>query len=49
MKTKYGTISRTKKFKYLGEIITPNADDKLAIEERARKMEMAFRLCLKTY
>lgn len=49
MRTKYGDIKRARKFKYLGEILTPNMNEKAAIEERARKMETAFRLCQNTY
>lgn len=39
---------RTKKFMYLGEILTLNIKEKAAIEERARKMDMAFRLSYKS-
>lgn len=49
MRIKYGDIKRTTKFKYLGEILNPNINGKVAIEERRRKIEVAFRLCQKTY
>lgn len=47
--TKYGKIKRVNKFKYLGELILPNALDKEAILARARKMELAFQLTKNIY
>lgn len=47
--TKYGKIKRVNKFKYLGELIQPNALDKEAVLARARKMELAFQLTKKIY
>ncbi|KAL1460740.1 hypothetical protein WDU94_012692 [Cyamophila willieti] len=49
MKTKYGVIKKVTKFKYLGEIITPNGLDKEANQVRMRKMETAFQLTRNTY
>ena len=40
--TKYGRITKVNKFKYLGEIIQPNAADKEAKLSRSRKMEISF-------
>ena len=40
MKTKYGNIKRVKEFKYLGETLTPNGNEKTAIEGRAKKKWM---------
>jgi len=47
--TKYGKIKGVNKFKYLGELIQPNALDKGAILTRARKMEVAFQLTKNIY
>lgn len=49
MKTKYGGIGGVQEFKYLGEILIPNMNEKAAVEEMARKMEIVFKLCQKTY
>ncbi|KAI5746185.1 hypothetical protein M8J77_000906 [Diaphorina citri] len=49
MKTKYGTINRVEKFKYLGEIIQANASDKEANIKRSAKMETAFQLTRNFY
>jgi Reverse transcriptase (RNA-dependent DNA polymerase). len=39
VKTKYGRIKTTKQFKYLGETISNNGVDKMAIEDRRLKLE----------
>lgn len=44
MRTKYSDIQRVQKFNSLGEILTPKVNEKAAIEERLRKLDMAFRL-----
>jgi hypothetical protein len=49
MNTKYGIIKRVAKFKYLGEIIQPNALDKEGNRARCRKMETAFQLTKNMY
>ena len=42
VKTKYGVIKIAKQFKYLGEVITNNATDKIPLKQRADRMERAF-------
>ncbi|KAI5714466.1 hypothetical protein M8J77_000221 [Diaphorina citri] len=49
MHTKYGQIKKVPKFKYLGEIIEPNALDKEGNKARMRKMETAFHLTKDVY
>lgn len=49
METKFGRIKKATKFKYLGEIVQPNALDKEANLARARKMEAAFQLTKNLY
>ena len=47
--TNYGKIRKVSKFKYLGELIQPNALDKEAVLARAREMELAFQLTKNIY
>ena len=49
IRTKYGGIKRAQKFEYLGEILNPNINEEAATEERARKIEITFKLCQTTY
>ena len=49
LKIHNNTISKTNCFKYLGEWITSNAKEKIAIENRVHKMERAFHMTKNTY
>lgn len=49
MKTKYGLISRTTKFKYLGEIIEENISEKEAVRLRVNKLQTAYYLTKEIY
>ena len=40
--TKCGIVTKVNEFKYLGEVIQPNATDKEAKMARSRKMYIAF-------
>lgn len=49
LKIHNNTISKTNCFKYLGEWITNNTKEKIAIETRIHKMERAFYMTKNTY
>ena len=49
LKIHTNTISKTNCFKYLGELITNNTKEKIAIESRIQKMERAFCMTKNTY
>ena len=38
-RTKYGDNERAQNFKYLGETLTPNINEKATLKERAMKMK----------
>lgn len=47
--TAYGIIQREEKFEYLGDILTPNVNEKEALGDKVKNMEIAFKLCLIIY
>lgn len=49
MKTKYGDIQKTDKFKYLGELIEQNVSEKEAIKSRVHKMKLAYHMTRDVY